>query len=258
MEFTNKNILLTGATSGIGKALAVKLSKENCNLILCSRRIELLNEIKYNSNAKIHLYKCDVSNKAEVERVYQSIKKEIGELDLAILNAGVGHRIQVENFNSKFAEETFGVNVFGIIYLVECLLPDFIKRNKGVIVGVSSLADNRGYSGSGFYCASKAAVTIFLEGLRTELKSYGIKVITVKPGFVKTPMTDKNEFKMPFLMPAEKAAEIIYKGIKKEKRIIQFPLPTVISSRIIGCLPSALYEFLISYFNKRQSQNFSK
>ncbi|MCX7797215.1 MAG: SDR family NAD(P)-dependent oxidoreductase [Melioribacter sp.] len=253
MEFTNKNILITGASSGIGRALAENLSKENCNLLLCSRRIELLKELKSNSTAKIYLYKCNVRNKEEVSNVYKSIKNDVGEIDLAILNAGVGHRIKIENFNSNYAEETFGVNVLGLIYFVECLLPDFIRRKSGIIAGVSSLADNRGYSGSGFYCASKAAATIFLEGLRTELKPYGITVITIKPGFVKTPMTDKNEFKMPFLMSAQKAAQIILNGIKKEKRIIQFPFPTVISSRIIGCLPTALYDFLISYFNKKQS-----
>ncbi len=101
-----------------------------------------------------------------------------------------------------------------------------------------------------FYCASKAAASIYLEGLRVELKKYGIKVITVKPGFVKTPMTDVNEFKMPFLMPADKAAKIILKGIKKEKRIIQFPFPTVIASKLIGLMPNFLYDYLIQTQNK--------
>lgn len=248
MDFNNKTILLTGATSGIGKALTNELSKENCRLILCARRIDLLEKLKieFKANAKIFTYKCDVSNKNEVDAVYELIKKELGQIDVAILNAGIGYRTTIENFDSKYAEETFGVNVFGLIYWIEKLLPDFLKRKEGMIIGVSSLADNRGYSGSGFYCASKSAATIFLEGLRVELKSYGIKVITVKPGFVKTPMTDKNEFWMPFLMLPEKAAKIILSGIKKEKRIIQFPIPTVFFSRLIGCLPSCLYESLTS------------
>ncbi len=253
MEFTNKTILITGASSGIGKALAKKLTNEKCNLVLCSRRLELLQEIKnFNqSNAKLFTVKCDVSNKIDVIDTYEKIKNEIGIIDIAILNAGVGHRINIKNFSSTYSEETFGVNFFGLIYWIECLLPDFIKRKKGIIAGVSSLADNRGYSKSGFYCASKAAATIFLEGLRVELKPFGIKVITIKPGFVKTPMTDKNEFYMPFLMDAEKAAVKILSGLKKEKRIIQFPFPLVISSRVIGCLPSSLYEFLMTIFNKR-------
>ncbi len=253
MELTDKIILLTGASSGIGKALTEKLSKEKCKLILCARRLDILEKFReeLKHSAEIFSFKCDVSNKDEVDSTYKKIKKDIGDIDLAILNAGVGYRMDIDNFNSEYAKETFGANFFGLIYWIENLIPDFLKRRKGIIAGVSSLADNRGYSKSGFYCASKAAATIFLEGLRVELKPYGIKVITIKPGFVKTPMTDKNEFKMPFLMSAEKAANIILKGIKKEKRIIQFPLPTVISSRLIGCLPSSLYEFLMSHFNEK-------
>ncbi|MEG8947945.1 SDR family NAD(P)-dependent oxidoreductase [Rosettibacter firmus] len=254
MDFINKTILLTGASSGIGKALAEKLSREKCKLILCSRRVDILENFK-NTNqtiAEIFPFKCDVSNKEEVKNTYEKIKNEIGMLDIAILNAGVGHRMKVENFDSKLAEETFGVNIFGLIYWIENIIPDFIKNRSGIIAGVSSLADNRGYSGSGFYCASKSAATIFLEGLRVELKPYGVKVITIKPGFVKTPMTDKNEFKMPFLMSPEKAADIILSGLRKEKRIIQFPLPTVISSRLIGCLPSFLYEFMMTLYDKKK------
>lgn len=188
--------------------------------------------------------KCDVSKKEEVVSAYNKIKEKFGKVDVAILNAGVGHRVTVENYNSHFAEETFGANIFGIVYWVEQLLPDFVQRKEGVIAGVSSLADNRGYSGSGFYCASKAAASIYLEGLRIELKRYGIKVITVKPGFVKTPMTDQNEYKMPMLMTAEKAAYIIIDRIKKEKRVIQFPWQMVLISRLVGLLPGSLYEWL--------------
>jgi short-subunit dehydrogenase len=96
-----------------------------------------------------------------------------------------------------------------------------INNKKGIIATVSSLADNRGYSKSGFYSASKAALSIFAEGLSVDLKSFGIKVITIKPGFVKTPMTDQNKFKMPLIMPAEKSADYIISGIEKEKSIIQ-------------------------------------
>src|SRR5690606_12156182 len=107
-------------------------------------------------------------------------------------------------------------------------IPDFIHKRDGIIVGISSLAEVRGFPLSAAYCSSKSAVSIFLESIRIELKKYNIKVITVKPGFVKTHMTDKNEFHMPFLMEPERASEIIIKGIRKEKKIIQFPLPTVL------------------------------
>jgi short-subunit dehydrogenase len=247
MNFENKVVLITGASSGIGKAIALQLLKENCKLILLARRIDLLNEIinqSPNTNNQTLLLKYDVSKKDEVVSAYKILKEKFGDVDIAILNSGVGHTVTVKNYNSLYAEEIFGVNVMGIIYWVEQLIPDFVKNKTGTIVGISSLADNRGYSGSGFYCASKAAASIYLEGLRVELKRYGVKVITVKPGFVKTPMTAQNKFKMPLLMDPERAADIIIDGIKKEKRIIQFPWQMVWLTRIVGLIPGSVYEWL--------------
>jgi NAD(P)-dependent dehydrogenase (short-subunit alcohol dehydrogenase family) len=221
MNLENKVVLITGASSGIGKAIALQLLKENCKVILLARRIELLEELinplpitnhplRERSEASQPLIiKCDVGKKNEVVSAYKMIKEKFGGVDIAILNSGAGHTVTVDNYDSRFAEDTFGANFFGIIYWVEQFLPDFVKKKSGMIVGVSSLADNRGFSGSGFYCASKSAASIYLEGLRVELKMHGIKVITVKPGFVKTPMTAQNKFKMPFLMEPEQAAHII-------------------------------------------------
>lgn len=250
MNFDNKVVLITGASSGIGKELAVTLSKINCKIILVARRVDLVeklvDEISSQSEAEFLTLKCDVSKKEEVVDTYQKSIIKFGRIDVTILNAGFGENMQVEEYNSELAETTFGANVFGIIYWVEQLLPDFLKRRNGYIVGISSLADNRGFSESGFYCASKAAASIYLEGLSVELKRHNIKVITVKPGFVKTPMTDKNDFEMPLLMEADKAAKIIVKGIEKEKRTIQFPFPIVLVTKLIGLVPNWLYEFFAS------------
>jgi len=244
MKFKKKTILLTGASTGIGKAISQKLLQESCNLVLIARRDNLINDYVDKSEdiiANVKILKCDVSNKLDVEKAYNSAVAEFGNIDIAILNSGVGFNITPETFESKYAEETMNINFMGVIYWIEQLLPEMIKRKEGIIAPVSSLADNRGYSGSGFYCASKAALSTFLEGLSIDLKKHGIKVITIKPGFVKTPMTDKNKFKMPFLMSADKSADIIIKGIEKDKNIIQFPLPTVIGAKLIGLIPSWLY-----------------
>jgi short-subunit dehydrogenase len=174
------------------------------------------------------------------------IKENLGEIDVAILNSGASYRMSAEDFDSCKGEQIIGANFMGMVYFIEQLLPHFIKRKEGTIVGVSSLADGRGYPRSAFYSSSKAAATKLLESLRVELKKYNIKVITVKPGFVRTPMTDKNEFFMPFLMDVEKAARIILKGIKKEKRIIQFPFPIVLGSKFLEIIPDFLYDFLLS------------
>ena len=247
-----KVFLITGASSGIGKEIATLLSKENCSLALLARRGDLLNSLAEQlkpNKAIIKTYVCDVSNIDNVQTVIGNVRANFGQIDVAILNAGVGYKSVVPNYESEKAKETFDVNVFGITNFVEFILPDFIKRKQGMIVGISSLADSRGWKGSGFYCASKAAATILLENLRVELKLFNIKVITVKPGFVETPMTAKNKLPMPFLMSAEKAAKIIINGMKKEKKVIQFPLPLVISSKLMRIVP----DFLFEYFAKKQS-----
>ena len=241
MNFNNKVILITGASTGIGRELVIQLSKKNVKLALVARRENLLQDL---TNENVISIKCDVSKKDEVESAYQQIIEKFGKIDVAILNAGYSVRMKVEEYNSEYAENIFGANVFGIIYWVEQLIPNMIKRRNGMIVGVSSLADSKGYSKSGFYSASKAAATTYLEGLRSELRKYNVQVLTVRPEFVKTPMTDKNEFYMPLMMSTEKAAQIIINGIEKEKRMIQFPWQLVFATRLIPLIPNRLYELL--------------
>lgn len=249
MDLNNKVILLTGASSGIGYSLAKSLPKENCSVALLSRRKNLLDDLVSelkNQGYKVLAYKCDVGNVEEVRNSFEQVRKDFGKIDVAILNAGASSRTDVSKYSSSTATEIFEANTFGIINCVEQLLPDFMQRREGVIVGVSSLAESRGFPKSGFYNASKAAATLLLESLRIELKPYNVKVIIVKPGFVKTPMTDKNEFHMPFIMDVEKAAMIILDGIKKEKKIIQFPTAIVIGSKIVKFMPDWLFDYLMS------------
>ncbi|MDR3628252.1 MAG: SDR family NAD(P)-dependent oxidoreductase [Ignavibacteriaceae bacterium] len=253
MNLKNKNIILTGASSGIGFELAKKIAAEKCNLALLSRRIEIIEKSALslsNTGSHVIAVKCDISNKDEVTEAFNYVKKSFGSIDAAILDSGTSSLISANEFNSDAAKQMFDVNVMGMVYCIEALLPDFIKNRSGLIVGVSSLADGRGFPRSGVYCASKAAASIFLESMRSELKKYNIKVLTVKPGFVKTPMTAKNNFIMPFLMNPDKAASIILSGIKKEKRIIQFPLPTVLGAKIMRLLPNPIFEYIAARVNQ--------
>lgn len=249
MNLKNKTVLITGSSSGIGYSLAKLLPNENCSLALLSRRKDTLSslaeELKVNGG-KVNIYKCDVANAQEVKNVFEDVRNDFGNIDIAILNAGISSRADIKNYSSVIAKEIFEVNALGIVNCAEQLLPDFIKRKEGMLVGVSSLAESRGYPRSGFYNASKAAATLLLESLRVELKPFNVKVLIVKPGFVRTPMTDKNEFQMPFLMNVDKAAKIILEGIKKEKKIIQFPLPIVIGSKLAKLMPDWLFDFLMS------------
>lgn len=245
-DLKHKNILITGASSGIGRAITEELIGEVNYLFLVARRTELLNEVK-NSNkdsiTKIVSIQCDVSNKSDVDNAYQSILEHVDTVDIAILNAGIGFNMKPENYDYKWADKILGTNFLGVIYWIDRILPSLLNKKSGVIAATSSLSDNRGYSGSGFYCASKAALSNYLEGLRIELRKYNINVITIKPGFVKTPLTDKNKFIMPFMISSKKAAQKIIRGIKKEKRVIQFPWTMVLITKLIGALPGSVYEF---------------
>jgi short-subunit dehydrogenase len=257
MLFSGKSVLITGASSGIGYMLAKRLAGQECKIAILARRTDILKEFaeKYSTGSNIILpLHCDISNKEEVYSSLETVIEKFGEIDIAILNAGTSYRLNAEDFSAEKGEKVISVNLTSKFYFLEKLIPYFIEKKSGMIVGVSSLADARGFPRSAFYNASKAAFSKLLESLRIELKSYGIKVITVRPGFVKTPMTDKNEFHMPFLIDVEKAVDIIIKGIEKEKRIIQFPLPTVISTKIIELMPDSMFE----YFTRKHLEGLKK
>lgn len=248
MILKDKVVLLTGASSGIGYQLAKDLANEGAKLALLSRRLDILEKLSQALDKKtfVRVYKCDVTIKQQVHETVVQIKKDFGKIDIAVLNSGVGANSSALDYNSDAAEKVFNTNVLGVIYFIEQLIPDFISEKRGAIVGLSSLGDGKGFPKSGFYSASKAALTILLESLRIELKKFNVKVVTVKPGFIKTPMTDKNKFKMPFLMNVEKASLIIINGLKKDKRIIEFPWQTTIGAKILRMIPTKWFEAFAS------------
>lgn len=256
MNLSGKVILLTGASSGIGSALAKEISKEKCKLAILARRKNILDELAASlktNGSKILTIECDVTKLEDVKKSLAVTKENLGEIDIVILNAGTSKRALTENTEHSIAKQIFDVNVMGIINFVIELSDSFKQRKSGMIVGVSSLSDVRGFPKSGLYSASKAAASSFLESLRVELSLHNIKVLTVRPGYVKTPMTDKNEFPMPFLMDVDKAAKIILKGIQKEKKIIQFPFPIVWGAGFIKLLPN----FVFDYFTLRHMKKYN-
>lgn len=261
MDLTNKVVLITGASSGIGYAVVEKLAVKNCRFILLARRVEILKKLLADNKipeSRGAAFKCDVTDPVQVRESICSGWNKFGRIDAAILNAGTSSRTSTLAFDAEAGKEIMDVNFYGVVNCLDVLIPLLKKQEKSIIAGVSSTAESRGYPRSGFYSASKAALSILLESLRVELNESGIKVLTIKPGFVRTPMTDKNEFGMPLLMEPGKAADIIINGIEKEKGIIQFPLPIVLGSKLVRIIPDVLFDWLAELHLKKFTHLFAK
>lgn len=245
--FQGKSIVIFGASQGIGEAIAHELSNYNCHIWLLARNRSKLSEIcsyiNQNTDSKAFYTICDVTQKEQVENAVEEIMKNFNVIDIAILNAGVSGSEGFENFDSDAFKQIYNVNVYGILHALEFLIP-LMKSNGGVIAGVSSLADVRGFPGSAAYSSSKAAASHILEAAKFELMKFNIRVLTIKPGFVKTNMTDRNNFPMPFMIPANKAAKHIVHGIRKEKQIIAFPTVTKIAARLAKVAPNCIFNLI--------------
>jgi short-subunit dehydrogenase len=173
--------------------------------------------------------------------VAQTIR-ELGPIDLMIANAGVGHVIPADAFDAALFEDTIRTNLLGPVYAVEAALPSMLSRRLGHIVGVSSLAAYRGFPMTHAYCASKSGLNAFLEGLRAEIADRGIRVTTVCPGFVRTPMTAKNSNAMPFLLEPDDAARRILRAVRAGRRVYNFPWPMAALMMLVRMLPSGVLD----------------
>lgn len=232
--------IITGASSGIGAAIARQLSRRGYALALLARRADLLQQLA-DELPNAMAIPCDVTDTAAV----RDAVSRAGQIDVAIANAGVG----VTGWAAKSvaeAEQMMRVNYFGMLYLFDAVIPQMIERRSGHFAGIASLAGLRGLPTAAGYSASKAAMQAFLEGARVELAKFNIRVTTVNPGFIATAMTEKNEFKMPFLMTAERAATIIVDGTLRGKRVVEFPRPMSMLTRFARTIPSAVYDRIVS------------
>jgi short-subunit dehydrogenase len=178
---------------------------------------------------------------ADVTATHARIVAELGELDLAILNAGVWHPMAASAFDAARAAESMSVNYLGIANALEPLIPAMVARRKGQLALVASIAGYRGLPKAAAYAPTKSAVITLAEVLRLELQRHGIVVSVVNPGFVETPMTSVNDFPMPFIMKADDAADRILKGLERGRYEIAFPWQLVALFKILRVLPNSLY-----------------
>jgi short-subunit dehydrogenase len=243
--------IITGASSGIGAEMSRELARRGYAVALLARRADLLQELaKQLPNAVA--VPCDVTDEAAVMSAVRAGERALGgPFDVAIANAGVG----VTGYAAKDvsdAERMMQVNYFGMLYLFHAVIPGMIERRSGRFSGIASIAGLRGLPTSSGYSASKAAMQAFLEAVRVELAPFGIRVTTVNPGFIATPMTEKNKFRMPFLMKADKAARIIIDGIERGARVVEFPRPMSLVMRFARLLPAAVYDRVIGGYARRE------
>lgn len=238
-------ILITGASSGIGAELARLYATKDNELILLARREEKLYELRnelFESAKNIDILICDVT---EFSKLQKKIK-EIGSVDIVILNAGIsiGHSLEITPFNDF--KKLFDVNLFANHAILEILLPHFKAQKSGKIVFISSLASLIAMPSSKAYSSSKRALNAYAESIRYKYKKDGIKVVNILPGFIQSEMTDKNEFKMPFLLSNKDGVKRIYNAIEKEKRFYAFPLRFYLIIKFINLFPQFLRDKIVN------------
>ncbi len=248
-----KSIIITGASSGIGKALAIKYASTNVKLFLCSRNFEklmIVHDLCQNLGAIVESISLDLTDTDKTSKWVNNCFAK-NNIDLIIANAGISlNTSKIKEFETS-TRKLFDVNVNGTLNTILPAISHFIKQKNGQIAIMSSLAGYRGMPSCPAYSASKGAMKLFAEGLRGELATYNIRVSTICPGFVKTPLTDQNNFKMPFIMEAEKAAEIIAYGLSKNKSRISFPTPLVFVTWLLSCIPPVISDKIYAYMPKK-------
>jgi len=250
MSENQKKIWITGASSGIGKALAEKFALEGWRVAVSARRKKILDEMADNKN--ISSYPLDVTNQEQINDVFSKIISEFGNLDLCVFSSGTYDPKLEQEINiqqNKFVMET---NFFGVLHCIKSVEKYFKDRRDGHISVVSSIAAYRGLPNSSGYGPSKAALTNLTESLYFDFKKYNVRISLVSPGFIKTPLTDKNEFPMPFIKSPEFAAEKMFDGLTKSKAFeIHFPKALTMLLKLLRILPYRIYLFLIDKGVKR-------
>jgi short-subunit dehydrogenase len=236
-------VFLTGASSGIGEALAKHYAARGATLGLAARRIDRLRELQGSLSTPVEVYECDVRDVSQVKAAAANFIARHGTPDVVIANAGVsfGTLTEYEEDVEAF-REILEVNVMGMVNAFHPFVAAMREQKSGTLAGIASVAGFRGLPGAAGYSASKAAAIRYLEALRLELRGTGVSVTTVCPGFIRTPMTAKNPYPMPFIIDVDDAARRIARVIDARKSFAVVPWPMAIVGRILTLLPNFVYD----------------
>lgn len=239
--------MITGASSGIGRGIALEVAARGGHLALLARRQELLNEIVEEAkarNVKAVAATADVRDVKAVREAADRFRKELGPIDILVVNAGIGTAAHITSVTPEHVANVIGINVLGAVNSVAAVLPEMIERKQGRLVAISSLAAYRGLAKSAAYCASKAALTAYFESLRIDLRRSGIGVSIIHPGFIKTALTSGREAKMPYLMELDYGVRKIVAAIEREKKIYAFPWQLATIVRAAMLMPVGMYDWI--------------
>lgn len=237
--------VITGASSGLGRALAARLAEAGVKVAMLGRRLERMAEqaaaIEASGGAAAAI-QCDVTDPAAVQHAMGQARDALGPIDLLIANAGVAQPMAADQLDLATFEWTYRVNVFGALYAIAAVLPDMIQRRQGHIVGISSQAAYRAYPRLLAYCGSKAAMNQELEAIRNRVHQWNIDVTTICPGFIRTAMTEAHDLPQPMRMELEPAVDRIYRAIRRRRKFYTFPLTMAWYHRLMNILPPAVFD----------------
>ena len=241
---STSTVVITGASSGIGRALAIELGARGHLLGLIARRERELREtvelVAARGGTAIAAT-ADVGDRPALRDAFQTLESANGPTRVLVANAGFGAPTRLNPLNIEDVERTFRVNVMGVVYSIEAVLPGMLQAGDGQLVAISSLAALKGLPGESAYCASKAAVNAYMEGLRIELRSRGVAVTTVLPGFVDTAITPMDAAATPFMISAETAARKIARVIDRRKSgVVAFPGRMAALTTLLARLPDSV------------------
>ncbi len=249
----SRNVFITGAGSGLGAALVRHYAAHGANIGLFARRVDALAAIAEALPAhRVAVYAGDVRDAAALERAAGDFVARFGVPDIVIANAGVslgaltGHAEDLPTFRT-----VLDTNVLGIVHTFAPFVAAMRDAGCGTLVGIASVAGFRGLAGSGAYSASKAAAITYLESLRLELRGSGVSVVTICPGYIATPMTETNPYRMPFLLDADKAARLVARAIERRRRFYVLPWQMAIVGRVLRALPRPIYDAVFARAPRR-------
>lgn len=246
MFWKEKTVLLTGASSGIGEALAIAMAKKGATLGLLARRKELLQKLAAEceqAGGRARVFACDVSDEDAVLDAANEFLAEFDRIDILIANAGIGgNDAETRALKPTAVKKVIDINLLGAVNSVHAVLPRMVERGSGQIVAISSLAGFRGLPRSAAYSASKAGMTAFFESVRLDVKHSGVSVTIIQPGFIRTPLTSGRTNKMPFLMELDSAIPLFMKAIEKQKKFAAFPWQLATIVRAGKLMPAWMYD----------------